>query len=1434
MAIMETFIVWGLPVLQSLVATGISHIALKDLYSDDGSDNDAFRKIMREAFADAVRKVRKDSSDAIQKNTVSNEFRYYQKVLIDDLVKFEPIDRKKFIEQDLYVAFKAEVLKREDALQHISMTLTQVAIQRQQEYAGVIDNMHELMVAANRKLDGITEDVQSIKEIVKKQPKSFAELSSNLRGVDKHLVGEYHIKRGETDQIKDWILSSSPRKPEERICLVTGEAGCGKTVIMADLLDELESQGVAVIGLKSDYIFDVNDSDIDKALNLQGSTLLQMVEESAKTERTVLIIDQVDALSLSLTFKRKPLAEIQRVVTYLSLLENVRVVLSCREYDFKSERAFYRYNDSYRVIVNGLNKEDVDNVLTDLNINVNGLNEGEYRFLQNPMNLSLYCRLKEGNNAHLPATESTVYDAYWQQILMADALPKSIDTKQLKSYLESVVGYMIQEQVLSLNVQRFATRYAIEQGYLLSEGYLVQSNDGCQIQFRHQTIFDYTYSRLFFESGRSIEDDFRDVHQGLFVRGRIKTLLVYLRDVAPEQYLDIIKSILQNTFYRFHLKQLVISLLGSFAVLKPQEEGIIYDIIIPDKKLSGLFLRTAYAMGPVKVLIRYIMSKGGFENCEWRYAERILDLLNYIVEQDWKEGVSILRQIDVRQLEEERLSTAIRTICYLPIKSTEMADSLLPIVQSIDQEDGSIVLHHFYANLATIRPDVVAERVKRYVAAKLSIWDNKNSFEFDVSSDLRDMLDALQKADEQLAFMTGIDLVTMMTEASILELENMEIATTSLYWHYNRTNDHFNFAEEMLDSVLQGVEKEVGNGIAGIDELLEWLAHKDVDIYHVIAINGWLKNLTRYRDAAFDYLSTALKKKETSSILEYYQIELFGEVFMLLNQEQQLTLIEIVRTLIPEWEKGQRPITKEYREKTPNTARGFTKGKFLSTIPEDYLKMHFKDAWKELKEIERKGFDIKNEAPNKIESFYGWSTVPTEKLEKMSVDDYVKQAEKYNTDHDIDWNRPTRVGLAWSMRDVLKEEPEKGYEVYKKILENGKADLYYVSSALGTLLESGISEEEITDIYTRLISALGDDVNASKGEVVIDICRSLDYYINKNKVAPEVLMEYVMKVAREAEDNREVDYADVDYNTGINQVRGCAVDHLVRSVTMTPYTDDIFKCLDDIAETASVATRCAALFQMAVMMHGNKEKTLKLFLHLVHDYDVHLLRLPVHSMNPILYLISYNFEALKEYFEHCILKPDCHKVNVVWLLIAALRQKSEADELMYKMADASENGRASLVRETERYYSPAHHELLEDILRRYMNYDEEELGRQYDFIFKEYEKWQDNVLEPYLDTLFDSPVIKYCNHFVFEFLESYSDKNPHKTLYWLLGRYMRKEENWRVFDSMTEVLLTAYNKILVFDKNDKVLEDAMDMLDEFLQSDDAGLVAQVSREIANV
>lgn len=144
---------WGLSVLKNIITTGISQAVQSDLYSDDGSDNDAFRKIMREAFVEAVKKVKKEGNDTLQNNYIQNEFRHYRKVLLDDLVKLESVERKKYIEQDLYAAFKAEILKREEALQHVSMAIVQAAVQNQQKNAQIIEEMHLLMKVADGKID---------------------------------------------------------------------------------------------------------------------------------------------------------------------------------------------------------------------------------------------------------------------------------------------------------------------------------------------------------------------------------------------------------------------------------------------------------------------------------------------------------------------------------------------------------------------------------------------------------------------------------------------------------------------------------------------------------------------------------------------------------------------------------------------------------------------------------------------------------------------------------------------------------------------------------------------------------------------------------------------------------------------------------------------------------------------------------------------------------------------------------------------------------------------------------------------------------------------------------------------------------------------------------------------------------------------------------
>ena len=63
-----------LPILQNIVASAAYDIVKNIMYADDDSDNDAFRKVMREAFVDAVKKTKKDANDVQIKKTEREEF----------------------------------------------------------------------------------------------------------------------------------------------------------------------------------------------------------------------------------------------------------------------------------------------------------------------------------------------------------------------------------------------------------------------------------------------------------------------------------------------------------------------------------------------------------------------------------------------------------------------------------------------------------------------------------------------------------------------------------------------------------------------------------------------------------------------------------------------------------------------------------------------------------------------------------------------------------------------------------------------------------------------------------------------------------------------------------------------------------------------------------------------------------------------------------------------------------------------------------------------------------------------------------------------------------------------------------------------------------------------------------------------------------------
>ena len=132
---------------------------------------------------------------------------------------------------------------------------------------------------------------------------------------------------------------------------------------------------------------------------------------------------------------------------------------------------------------------------------------------------------------------------------------------------------MYEQQRLALPECRFS-EFQDEIDYLVSNGFLVKESKGNKLTFFHQTLFDYVYARRFVERGGSLLDDLKDVHQGLFVRPRVRSVMAYLRNHDEDLYIATFNDLLTRDNYckygcHFHILHM---LLTSLAFIKDPSE----------------------------------------------------------------------------------------------------------------------------------------------------------------------------------------------------------------------------------------------------------------------------------------------------------------------------------------------------------------------------------------------------------------------------------------------------------------------------------------------------------------------------------------------------------------------------------------------------------------------------------------------------------------------------------------------------------------------------------------------------------------------------------------------------------------------------------------------------------------------------------------------
>lgn len=429
-----------------------------------------------------------------------------------------------------------------------------------------------------QKMVSIKDDRDLAKRFVSQQKMYFNAVSSELHGINNS-----HIVRPQVNQILQWINDDSVRS-QKNICLLVGDAGVGKSALLKDLISIPHGDGIEYLCIKADSIDD----------NGNPITLEKMRDAlayySVETERVILIVDQIDALSQSLANDRKHLDMVLAVLKSLEDWPNVSAVVSCRKYDLEYDPELNRLKDkSILIEIGELTDEEVSAALNNIE---NGLDKKVDRvtakLLRNVQMLDSFSILFKRNKLKINFNSQTdLYDALWDTVICSSVFSQN-DIEMRESLMFKIAETIRKAGTLNPQFSPIASQKRAYE-YLASNGLI--RREGCAVSFFHQSFYEYTLARHYSETGNLFVTDIKKEIQGLELRSTVKAVLDFKRGHDIVKFVYEARSILEDTDIRLHLKLLTLSVLAFVDEPSRAEKTLIDDMCRKDERMLGYFLR---------------------------------------------------------------------------------------------------------------------------------------------------------------------------------------------------------------------------------------------------------------------------------------------------------------------------------------------------------------------------------------------------------------------------------------------------------------------------------------------------------------------------------------------------------------------------------------------------------------------------------------------------------------------------------------------------------------------------------------------------------------------------------------------------------------------------------------------------------------------------
>jgi len=382
------------------------------------------------------------------------------------------------------------------------------------------------------------------------------------------LVGGELIPREETQELLKAI-------DEDSLIVLHGTRGYGKSGVLFELAQIIKEARWTYLPVRLDRQEPRNTArQFGEELGLPESPAICL--ESLLTEqRGVLIIDQLDALRWTSAHSANSLdvcKELVREVMNLCYMgKRVSVILSCRTFDLENDpeiqgwlgKQSETYQKVKKVEVKSLPDKSVAEVVKRVGGDYASLTQRQKDILSSPLHLAMWVTVIADGEVSDFQTSTQLMRKFWENRYQ-ELAKAEVSSTEADEVLDDLVDYMEQKGTISAPASLISNRPKV---YTELQSIGVIRNDDSKITFRHQNYLDFRIAdrllREIHKGQRNIKDWLgAKEKQTLFRREQLRQVLLLLCDDDRTEFLKNIKELLGDNGIRFHLKHLILEIVG--------------------------------------------------------------------------------------------------------------------------------------------------------------------------------------------------------------------------------------------------------------------------------------------------------------------------------------------------------------------------------------------------------------------------------------------------------------------------------------------------------------------------------------------------------------------------------------------------------------------------------------------------------------------------------------------------------------------------------------------------------------------------------------------------------------------------------------------------------------------------------------------------------